>query len=114
MWKRAFILMISAVLLMVSGAEAVTGHCSKMPVAAEGAAMSDHCADMMGAVPGSDTQDQTDKDSATCCCVITSAPVLLDAPFPATLTTGTAIWSRPIDTSGQSVPEKVAIPPPRI
>ena len=114
MWNRVFILLVSAALLVVSSAEAVSGHCSKTAAITPSAEMSAHCAEMMEMQPASDMPDETRMDAGACCCVITSAPVLFETPFLATPTIGTAIWSRPMNIAGQSVPVQVAIPPPRI
>lgn len=115
MWKRALILLISAAMLVVSGAEAMSGHCAKADEAAPAQMMSDHCAEMMGMEMPAEPEKGSDTDSAAvCCCVIMNAPVLLQMPVLNDRLSDHAVWQRPTNSNGPSAPGKVAIPPPRM
>lgn len=114
MWKHALILLISAALLVVSGAEAMSGHCAKTADPHPAEMMSDHCTEMRGMDRPVDPGSDTDESDAICCCVITSAPVMLSAPLVGDVILAHAVWQRPADTTIMSVPLKVAIPPPRV
>jgi hypothetical protein len=113
MWKRALIMLISAAMLIVSGAEAMSGHCAKAAEAAPVPMMSAHCAEMMGMELPAEPEQNSDKDAGTCCCVIMAAPVLLHLPMLNDRESVHPAWQRPANSHGPSAPGKVAIPPPR-
>ena len=113
MWNRALIFVLTAAMLIVSGADAMSGHCAASAEAVQAQSTHHHCEDMMDMDMPSDSEGDSSTDSAVCCCVIMSAPMFLHAPDLGSQVEEHGSWQRPADFDGQSVPSKVAIPPPK-
>ena len=115
MWKRAIILLLGSVLLLVSGAEAINGHCAASASSPSAHVTMDHCAEMMDADHSNQsTPDKPDLEGSACCCTIMCAPVFLLGPALDAAAPHDLSWQLPVNIRAASSPEKVAIPPPKI
>ena len=113
MWNRVLILLLSSALMIVSGAEAMSGHCAKSTPAAP-VTMSAHCAEMMASAEQTDPAQDSESESSVCCCVILTAPIMHSAPGIQPAVMEPLAWRLALNSSGPSILDKVAIPPPRV
>lgn len=98
--------------MIVSAAEAMSGHCAKSAEIAP-VKMSAHCAQMMGGAEQTDPGENSETESSVCCCVILTAPIMHSAPDIQPAVMEPLAWRLPANSTGPSILNKVAIPPPR-
>lgn len=106
-------MLIGFVLLFVSAAEAITGHCSAAEDSEARLQMSAHCALMMGVELPEEVPQNSSNDSSACCCEAFPAPIIFQLSVFANDSFEAPSWARSLNVTGHSIPDKVAIPPPR-